>query len=110
MRHRLALGQWQPGRVSFLPVGEVGAGISCVSAQLVISPGWVGAPRGLGPGLGVGLGGYRFPGGFRNGSGKDWEARTLLCAFELLVTPRNAVSVRVLPRRALSTAPGPGRT
>lgn len=66
----------------------MGAGISCVSAQLVISPGWVGAPRGLGPGLGVGLGGYRFPGGFRNGSGKDWEARTLLCASELLVTPQ----------------------
>lgn len=64
----------------------------------------------MGPGLGVGLGGYRFPGGFRNGSGKDWEARTLLCASELLVTPRNAVSVRVLRRRALSVAPGPGRT
>lgn len=70
VRHRLALGQWQPGRVSFLPVGKVGAGISWVSAQLVLSQGWVGAPRGLGRRLGVGLGGYRFPGGFPE---RKWE-------------------------------------
>lgn len=87
--------------MSFLPVGEVGAGTYCVSAQLVVSPGWVGVPRAVGPGLGVGLGGYRFPGGFREREGKDREALTLLCAFEPSVTPWNAVSARVPPRRAL---------
>ena len=56
--------------MSFLPVGEVGAGTSCVSAQLVVSPGWVGAPRAAGAGLGVALGGYRFPGGFREREGE----------------------------------------
>ena len=57
--------------------------------------------RAVGPGLGVGLGGYRFPGGFREREGKDREALTLLCAFEPSVTPWNAVSARVPPRRAL---------
>lgn len=104
MRHRLALGQWQPGRESFLWAGEVGAGTSCVSAQLVISPDWVGAPRAVGPGLD----GYRFPGGFREREGEDREARTLLRAFELAVTPRNAASARVPRRRALSAHPALG--
>ena len=96
--------------MSFLPVGEVGAGTSCVSAQLVVSPGWVGASRAVGPGLGWGWAGTASQAVFGNGRGKDREAITLLCAFELSVTPWNAVSARVPPRRELSAASDSGRT
>ena len=86
--------------MSFLRAEEVGAGTSCVSGQQVISPGRCAPSRG--PGAGPVL---LFPAGFREREGKDREARTLLRAFELVVSPWDAVSARVPPGRALSAAP-----